>query len=93
MIVIVKSGPDTTDGQRGLSFARDASADLVLLQNGVSFALKERLGPFTGSISVLDDDKRLRGLRDSELDERAKIINYDALTDIITSGEKVTGMF
>lgn len=93
MIVIVKSGPDATDGQRGLSFARDASADLVLIQNGVSFAQKERLGPFTGSISVLDDDKRLRGLGDSELDERAVSISYDTLTDILTSGEKVIGMF
>jgi len=38
MIVIVKSGPDTADGKRGVKFARDMGADLFLIQNGVYFA-------------------------------------------------------
>jgi hypothetical protein len=42
---------------------------------------------------VLADDKKLRGLKDSEIDGRVKIIDYDKLTDIITGGEKVVGMF
>ena len=42
---------------------------------------------------MLDDDKRLRGLKDSEMDDRVKTIDYDKLTDIITGGEKVVGMF
>jgi len=44
-------------------------------------------------VYVLDDDKKLRGLKDAELDERVKVIDYDKMTDIITSDEKVTGMF
>ncbi len=43
MIVLIKSAPDTTDGMRGVSLARDGCADLVLLQNGVLFAQKGRL--------------------------------------------------
>lgn len=93
MIVMIKSAPDTTDGARGMTLARDSGADLVLLQNGVYFAQKERLGTFTGTVFALDDDKRLRGLKDAEMDDRVKIIDYDKLTDIITSDEKVTGMF
>jgi sulfur relay protein TusB/DsrH len=93
MVVIIKSAPDTNDGALGLTLAKEGRADLVLLQNGVLFAHKERLGSFPGAVYVLDDDKKLRGLKDSELDERAKVIDYDKLTDIITSGEKVTGMF
>lgn len=93
MLVMIKSAPDTTDGASGLTLAKEGGADLVLLQNGVYFAQKERLGPFTGNVYVLDDDKRLRGLRDSEMDARAKTIGYDKLTDIITGGEKVVGMF
>ncbi len=93
MIVLVKSAPDTTDGAIGLTLAKESGADLVLLQNGVYFAQKERLGTLSGAVYVLDDDKRLRGLRDSEMDERAKTIGYDKLTDIITGGEKVVGMF
>jgi len=93
MLVMIKSAPDTTDGALGLTLAKESGADLVLLQNGVYFAQKERLGTLSGFVYVLDDDKRLRGLKDAEMDDRVKVINYDALTDIITSGEKVTGMF
>jgi sulfur relay protein TusB/DsrH len=93
MLVMIKSAPDTTDGALGLTLAKESGADLVLLQNGVYFAQKERLGGVSGAVYILDDDKRLRGLKDAEMDERVKIINYDKLTDIMTSGEKVTGMF
>ncbi len=93
MLVMIKSAPDTTDGALGLSLAKDGGTDIILLQNGVYFAQKERLGAVSGAVYVLDEDKRLRGLKDSEMDERVKIINYDKLTDIITSGEKVAGMF
>ena len=93
MLVMIKSAPDTTDGARGLTLAKESGADLVLLQNGVYFAQKERLGTFTGNVYVLGDDKRLRGLKDSDMDGHAKTIDYDKLTDIITGGEKVVGMF
>ena len=93
MLVMIKSAPDTTDGALGLTLAKESGADLVLLQNGVYFAQKERLGTISGFVYVLDDDKRLRGLKDTEMDDRATKIDYDTLTDIITSGEKVTGMF
>ncbi len=93
MLVLVKSAPDTTDGAIGVSLAKEGGADIVLLQNGVCFAQKERLGTFRGNVYILGDDKRLRGLKDSEMDGRAKIIDYDTLTDIITGGKKVVGMF
>ena len=93
MVVIIKSAPDTNDGALGLTLAKNGRADLILLQNGVFFAQKERLGSFPGAVYVLDDDKKLRGLKDAELDERVKVIDYDKMTDIITSDEKVTGMF
>jgi len=93
MVVIIKSAPDTNDGVLGLTLAKDGRADVILLQDGVFFAQKERLGSFSGVVYVLDDDKKLRGLKDAELDERVKVIDYDKMTDIITSDEKVTGMF
>ena len=93
MIVMIKSAPDTSDGAIGLTLAKQGRADLVLMQNGIYFAQIERLGVFPGAVYVLDDDKRLRGLKDSEMDSRVKTINYDKLTDIITGGEKVVGMF
>ena len=93
MIVLIKSAPDTADAMRGLALARDSAADLVLLQNGVLFAQKGRLADFAGAIHVLDDDKKLRGLRDDELDGRAKTIDYDFLTDLMVDCDKVVGMF
>jgi sulfur relay protein TusB/DsrH len=93
MLVMIKSAPDTSDGAIGMTLAKEGGADLVLLQNGIYFAQKDRLGDFSGVVYVLDDDKRLRGLKDSEMDARAKTIDYDMLTDIITAGKKVAGMF
>ena len=93
MIVLVKSAPDTTDGMRGISFAREWGADLILLQNGVSFGRKSRLKDYQGRVYVLDDDKRLRGIKDDELADGVHAINYDQLTDMMTEGENVVGMF
>jgi sulfur relay protein TusB/DsrH len=93
MLVIIKSSPDTPEGAIGLALAKDGGADLVLLQNGVNFAQKDRLGSFPGAVYVLDDDKRLRGLKESDMDSRAQTIDYDKLTDIITDGDNVVGMF
>ena len=93
MIVMIKSAPDTNDGGLGLNLAMHSGADLVLMQNGIYFAQKDRLKDFLGSLYIMEDDKRLRGFKDSELDTRAKVINYDQLTDIITAGRKVVGMF
>jgi len=93
MLVMIKSAPDTTDGAIGMTLAKEGGADLVLLQNGVYFAQQDRLGTFSGNVYVLDDDKRLRGLKDSDADSRVKTIDYDRLTDIITGGDKVVGMF
>lgn len=93
MIVMIKSAPDTSDGTAGLALAKEGGADLVLLQNGVYFARKERLGSFAGAVSIRDDDARLRGLRGDEIDGRARMIGYDKLTDIFTGDAKVIGLF
>ncbi len=93
MIVLIKSAPDTPDGARGVILAKEGNAELVLLQNGVYFAQQDRLGGFPGAIYVLDDDMRLRGLKNSECGPRVKAIDYDTLTDMMMGGEKVVGMF
>ena len=93
MIVMIKSAPDTPDGARGLTLAKDGGADIVLLQNGVSFIQKDSLGSFSGTVYVLDDDRKLRGLKDPGADPRMKTIDYDTLVDIMTGERKVVGMF
>ncbi len=93
MLVIVKSAPDTDDGERGVKLARDMAADLVLVQNGVSFAQKERLGGFCGTVYVLDDDKRLRGIKNTEMEKNVKSVDYDKLLDLMSENDKVVGMF
>ncbi|MCK9418982.1 MAG: hypothetical protein M0R70_06365 [Nitrospirae bacterium] len=76
-----------------MTLARDGNADLVLLQNGVIFAQKKRLGDFPGTVYVLDDDKRLRGMKASEIDDWVQAIDYDRLTDLMMESDKVVGMF
>lgn len=93
MFVIVKSGPDTQDGKRGIKLARDLSADICLMQNAVYFARKESLGGFCGTVYALEDDLRLRGLKDEELEGGVKKIGYDYLVDLMAGEDKVVGMF
>lgn len=93
MLVIVKSAPDSTDGKRGVKLARDMAADVVLLQNGVYFAQRERLEGFCGTAYVLDDDVRLRGLKDDEIEKDIRRLDYDGLVDLMADEDKVVGMF
>lgn len=93
MVVIVKSGPNTADGERGVKLARDMAADVVLIQDGVYFAQKERLGGFCGRAYVLEEDSRLRGLKDEELEKGVNKLSYDDLVDLMSEEDKVVGMF
>jgi len=94
MLVIIKSAHDTTEGKRGVKLARDMSADIVLLQNGVCFMEKDRLEDlnFFRTVYVLEDDKRLRGIKDSG-NKNIKNISYDGLIDLMAGEDKVVGMF
>jgi len=46
MLVIIKSAPDTTDGVRGLTLAREGGGDLILLQNGSILGKRKGSGLF-----------------------------------------------
>lgn len=95
MIVIIKSAPDTPEGKRGVKFARALSSDIVLLQNGVYFIqgrALEDLG-FVGPAFVLEDDRKLRGLKADGANKNIKDIGYDGFVDLITESDKVIGMF
>lgn len=95
MIVLIKSSPDTPEGQRGVKIARDMSADVVLLQNGVYFVRGQKLEDlgFYRTVYVLADDMRLRGLKTADPDRDIKDIDYDGLIDLMAESDKVTGMF
>ncbi|HBG92573.1 MAG: hypothetical protein A3J81_01440 [Nitrospirae bacterium RIFOXYB2_FULL_43_5] len=93
MLVIVKSGPDTAEGKRGVKLARDMAADLVLIQNGAYFAQQERLGGYCGRAYVLADDIRLRGVKESEMEMNIRIIDYANFVDLMSENDKVVGMF
>jgi len=94
MLVIIKSAHDTPEGKRGVKLARDMSADIVLLQNGVYFMGKERLEDlnFFRTAYVLEDDKKLRGIKESG-SKNIKNITYDGFIDLMAGEEKVVGMF
>jgi sulfur relay protein TusB/DsrH len=90
MILIIKSGPETTEGKRAVKLARDMAGDIVLIQNAVYFAEKERLEGFCGTAYVLKDDAALRGVND--IKKGIKIIEYPELIDLMAE-EKTIGAF
>ena len=90
MLVVIKSAPHTEDAQAGLRLAREMSANLMLLQNGVYLARQGGLEGINGAVYALENDIRLRGA--GAQDERAKTISYNKLVDIMAE-DKVIGMF
>ncbi len=93
MLVIIKSSPDTPEGKRGFKLARDMASDMVLLQNGVYFAQRERFEGFCGKVYIIEEDMRLRGIKDDEVLKDAIKIDYDGLVDLMAEEEKVIGIF
>ncbi len=93
MLVIIRSAPDTREGKTGVELAERMAADVVLLQNGVYFAQKDKLENFSGVAFMLDDDRKLRGLTADYPGERIKSIDYDGLIDLMAQSDKVLGMF
>ncbi|NWF52965.1 MAG: sulfurtransferase complex subunit TusB [Nitrospirae bacterium] len=93
MLIIVKSSPETPEGKRGIKLAIDMTANVVLIQNGVYFALKNKLNGFMGIIYVLEDDIILRGLRDEEIEKNIKKLDYDGLVELMIKENKVIGTF
>jgi len=91
MLIIVKSGPDTAEGRRGVKLARDMAGDLLLMQNAVYFAEKERLEGFCGSVYVLDEDEKLRGV--TEIQKGIKTISYHEAVELMAEADKATGAF
>jgi sulfur relay protein TusB/DsrH len=93
MIVIIKSAPDTPEGTRGMTMARDMAANVVLIQNAVYFALKDRLEGLPGTVSALEDDLKLRGLTNDDLKGDIRKLSYDGFIDLIGEDDRVIGTF
>jgi sulfur relay protein TusB/DsrH len=95
MLVIIRNAPDTPEGKRGVKLARTASANIVLLQNGVYFIQEQRLEDlgFCNTAYVLEDDRRLRGLKANEENKNIKDISYEDMVDLMAESDKVVGMF
>lgn len=93
MLVIIKNAPYTTESKRGIKIARDMAADICLIQNAVYFSLKDRLEGFCGTVYLLDDDRRLRGLSEEDIEKDIKIIDYDTLIELMMKEDNVIGAF
>jgi len=91
MLIIIKSSHDTAEARRAVKLARDMAADLLLVQNGVYLARKDALEGFCGTVHVLEEDLRLRGIKDVEKDIRTA--SYDDVVDLLAAEEKVVGAF
>lgn len=93
MLVIIRNAPDTAEGKRGIKIAQSLNADIVLLQNGVYFAKKDVIEDFWGTIYVLRDDAKLRGVRTYDETKKTENITYDSLVDLMAGADKVCGLF
>ncbi|MDA8388429.1 MAG: DsrH/TusB family sulfur metabolism protein [Nitrospiraceae bacterium] len=92
MLIIIKSAPDTPEGKRGISLAGRMGADVVLLQDAVRFAAKEKKLQTGGRVYMLEEDAaRLLGA--GETAPEVLRISYGGFVDLLASQDKVQGMF
>ncbi len=93
MLVIIKSALDTTEGKRAIKLANNMSANICLMQSAVYFSQRERLKGFSGTVYVIDEDRKLRGLKDEEIAPQIKKIDYEGLVELMAEKKKVIGIF
>lgn len=91
MLVLIKSAHDTPEARRAVKLARDMAADIVLLQNAVCLAEKDRLEGFCGTAHALAEDLKMRGI--ASVEKSVRPIDYGQLVDLIADNDKVIGMF
>lgn len=93
MLVIIKSGPATQEGERAVKLAVEMGSDICLLQNAVYFARSSGLGNFQGNAYALDEDVKLRGLTQDMGLKGIKTVNYGEVVDLMAASDGVVGMF
>ena len=91
MLVLIKSAPETPEARCAMRLAKNSSADVVLIQNGVYHCDGECLEAFAGSVYAIQDDRDMRGVKASG--GNVRIISYEELVDLMAANEKVVGMF
>ncbi len=91
MLVLIKSAPDTSEAKRGLKMARDMSADVAFVENGVYFALDEMIEGYCGTAYAVKEDVALTGMGDRM--RSIKVIDWDQLVDMMAGEDKVIGAF
>ena len=87
MLFLIASAPDTQEFKTAIQMARDTYADICLLQNAVYAARTSD----NHNMYVLNDDMKLRGIQEHEIS--GKPIDYDQLVDLMTTSDKVVGLF
>ncbi|MDA8169049.1 MAG: DsrH/TusB family sulfur metabolism protein [Nitrospiraceae bacterium] len=97
MLFIIKSAPDTPEGRRGVSLAKESGADVVLLQNGVYFANAKNAGQAFADeqkVYVIEEESRLRGLHAGKgRPGNIKGISYGEFVGLLENADKVQGTF
>jgi len=87
MLFLIASGPDTQEFKTAMQMAKDAEADICLLQNAVYAARS----PDQADWYVLSDDMKLRGIHEDEI--AGKPVDYERLVDLMITSDKVVGLF
>jgi sulfur relay protein TusB/DsrH len=87
MLFLIASAPETREFKTATRMARDANADICLLQNAVYAARSSNEKDWY----VLSDDMKLRGIHEQEISGRP--VDYDQLVDLMLTTDKVVGLF
>jgi len=90
-LVIIKSPPGSDGAIEAVRVARDNVADIVLVEEAVLLARKDKLEGFCGTVYALRDDILSRGIDD--LEKGVKEIDAGELEDLLSDKESIIGIY
>lgn len=93
MFVIIKSPPGSPGAEEGLRVARERSADILLIGDGVRFAMRGALEDFCGTAFVHGKDLWLRGLGVGDVEKGVKALTAEELVGLLAASDRVEGVF
>ena len=87
-LVLVKYGSDNSAEKIKLQTAKNSDS-IVLIQDGIFWALNDELKNFQGNINVIKEDFLARGYSEEEC--KFNLLDYSEFVDLIEKEEKFIG--
>jgi hypothetical protein len=86
MFIVIKSPPGSPEASAAVKKAAELATDIVLTEEAVGLALKDRLEGFCGTAFALEDDVLLHLPEGAEMEKGVKLVSREELESMLAGG-------